>query len=257
MKTILAFFGLLFWPLPALAWGPEGHEIVAAIAAANLTPAAGAQVTALLGPPPMMVLDSDWADEIRADRPETSAWHYVNVELGSAGYDPKRDCPDGACVVGQIEKDTRILGDARAPRAARIEALEFLIHFIGDVHQPLHVADDHDKGGNARILYLRGARTNLHRIWDSDAVASLGPDPLHVAANLTAGLTPQQKAKDSAGTPADWADQSFIVAKKIYAGLPQDGNLPDDYARRQGATTREQLLRAGLRLAAVLNRVLR
>src|ERR1700760_935265 len=84
---------------PALAWGPEGHEIVAAIADANLTPAAHAQVAALLGPAPMLILESNWADEIRADRPETSSWHYVNIELGSPGFDRARDCPDGACVV--------------------------------------------------------------------------------------------------------------------------------------------------------------
>ena len=194
----------------------------------------------------MMVLDSDWADEIRADRPETSAWHYVNVELGSAGYDPKRDCPDGICVVAQIEKDTRILGDAKAPRAGHVEALEFLIHFIGDVHQPLHVADDHDKGGNSRFLFLHGGRTNLHRIWDTDVVAALGPDPQRVAASLTAGLTPQQKTKDSAGTPADWANESFAAAGKIYAGLPPDGDLPYAimYAVRS-PMVRAQLLKAG------------
>jgi len=242
---------------PAFAWGPEGHEIVAAIAAVNLTPAANAKVTALLGPPPMMILDSNWADEIRADRPQTSTWHYVNIELGSAGYDAWRDCAGGDCVVAQIEKDIRVLSNARASRADRMEALRFLIHFVGDVHQPLHVADNRDKGGNARILFLKGARTNLHRIWDTDVVTALGPDPVRVAASLLTDVTPQQKARLSAGSPADWANDSFSVAKKIYAGLPQTRDLPDDYARRQSAATRTQLLKAGLRLAAVLNRILR
>ena len=255
LRTVLVLWlGLC---APAFAWGPEGHEIVAAIAAANVTPVARAKVAALLGPPPMMILESDWADEIRADRPETSSWHYVNVELDSSGYDARRDCPAGACVVAQINKDAGMLSDPRTPRAARIEALRFLIHFIGDIHQPLHVADDHDKGGNSHILYRRRARTNLHRIWDSDVVTALGPDPMQVAAGIAAGITPQQKAQMGAGTPADWANDSFAVAKKIYAGLPQTRDLPDDYVRRQGAVARAQLLKAGLRLASVLNRVLR
>jgi hypothetical protein len=257
MKRIFVILWVLLRPVPAFAWGPEGHEIVAAIAAANLTPAARAQVTALLGPPPMMVLESNWADEIRADRPETSAWHYVNVELGSLGYDARRDCPGGDCVVAQIARDMAVLGDVHAARVARIEALRFLIHFIGDVHQPLHVADDHDKGGNSRFLFLHGGRTNLHRIWDTDVVAALGSDPMRVAAGLEAGVTVQQKARDSAGTPASWANESFVAAGKIYAALPPGGDLPDDYARRQSPMVRSQLLNAGLRLAATLNRLLR
>lgn len=255
LRLILALW--LGFCAPAFAWGPEGHEIVAAIAAANLTPAATAKVTALLGPAPMMILDSNWADEIRADRPETSAWHYVNVELGSGAYDARRDCPGGDCVVAQIVRDEGALGDPRAPRAAKIEALRFLIHFIGDVHQPLHVADDHDKGGNSHIVYIRRARTNLHRIWDSDVVTALGPDPVRVAAGIMVGSTAQQKAQLGAGNPVDWANDSFALAQKIYAGLPRGGDLPNDYARRQGTVTRAQLLKAGLRLATALNRLLR
>src|SRR5580693_3286214 len=122
MKLRLASVLALLWllPGPAMAWGPEGHEIVAAIAAANLTPAASARVAALLGPPPAMVLESNWADEIRDDRPDTAAWHYVNVELGSLGYDAERDCPDNNCVVAQLARDMAVLGDARATRDARI-----------------------------------------------------------------------------------------------------------------------------------------
>ena len=215
---------LLLWLglcTPAFAWGPEGHEIVAAIAAAKLTPAAAAKVKALLGPPPMMILESNWADEIRADRPQTSSWHYVNIELGSLGYDARRDCAAGDCVVAQIEKDIRMLSDARASRTDHVEALRFLIHFVGDVHQPLHVADDHDKGGNVRMMYLRGARTSLHRIWDTDVVTALGPDPVQVAPGNHGRHHAAAESRDSAGTPAGWANESFAVAKKIYAGLPQ------------------------------------
>ena len=107
---------------PVLAWAPEGHQVVAAIAWQELTPAARTRVASLLGGEAMMVLDSSWADEIREQRPETSSWHYVNIEIGSRGFDAKHDCADDACVVAQIEKDRRILSDPRASGPAKTEA---------------------------------------------------------------------------------------------------------------------------------------
>src|SRR5215469_1378791 len=163
---------LLLFPIPALAWAPEGHEVIARIAADNLSPAAHLRISQLLGgdAPDLMVLDSNWADEIRADRPQTTNWHFVNIEIGSKGYDPRRDCPRDDCVVAQINRDVSVLRDPKAPHPAKIEALRFLIHFVGDLHQPLHAADRHDKGGNSLTVFLNGRRTNLHRVWDEDVV---------------------------------------------------------------------------------------
>src|ERR1700722_10625252 len=109
---------------PAFASVPEGHQIVAGIAARELTPRARAEVSSLLGGDAgaMMVLESSWADEIRQQRPETMAWHYVNIELGSHGYVASRDCPNGDCVVAQIGRDAAILSDSRAPAPAKKEA---------------------------------------------------------------------------------------------------------------------------------------
>jgi len=163
---------------PALAWGPEGHEVVAALAAANLTPSARAQVSALLGGDSMIVLDANWADEIRTDQPQTAPWHYVNIPLNAPGYDPRRDCADGRCVVAQIERNEHVLADRSASKAARADALRFLIHFIADVHQPLHAADN---GGNAFTVFLRGKHTNLHHVWDNDVVDIFGRDAGAVA----------------------------------------------------------------------------
>ena len=249
----LLLLGLL--PQPALAWSPEGHEIVAAVAAASLTSAATAQVASLLGGGNMLVLDSSWADEIRDQRQDTAAWHYVDIPLDAHGYDPRRDCPKDDCVVGQIARDEKILANRRTPRAARAEALRFLIHFVADVHQPLHAADKGDEGGNRTIVYLRGKRTNLHHVWYNDVVGGLGSDPSAAARRLAANLSPQDKQKLSGGNPADWANESLGVARNIYASLPGP-YLPNDYARRQSAVVRMQLTKAGLRLAAVLNRIL-
>jgi S1/P1 Nuclease len=259
-RFLLAF--LLAIPIPAYAWGPKGHEVIARIAADNLSPAAHLRISQLVGgdAPALMVLDSNWADEIRADRPQTTNWHFVNIEIGSKGYNPHRDCASDDCVVAQIAHDAAALRDPRTPHAAKLDALRFLIHFVGDLHQPLHSADRHDKGGNNLVVLLNKKRTNLHHVWDEELVEALGPDVNQVAGGIEAGLSPQDKAKFASGTPADWANESFAVAaKEIYARLPPRGpvRLPRDYADREKAVVRLQLARAGIRLAMLLNQIYR
>jgi hypothetical protein len=253
---------LLLLPARAFAWAPLGHQVVAAIAARHLTPMARQQISALLGgeAAAMLVLDSNWADEIRSGRPETASWHYVNIEVGSGGYNAARDCPGGNCVVAQINHDAGILSDPHASRVAKTQALRFVIHFVGDVHQPLHAADRADKGGNDIKIRWHGKRLSLHQIWDQDVVQALGQDSGRIAAESDASLSPQQKQQLSGGTPTDWTNESFtLAAREIYAPLPQRGriNLPDDYAIRESGVARLQLERAGLRLAALLNRIFR
>jgi hypothetical protein len=249
-------FLLLAWlhPVPALAWAPQGHQIAAAIALEELTPKARAAVTSLLGQPDILVLDSSWADEIRAQRPETTPWHYVNIEVGSGGYNAARDCGDGNCVVAQIARDQKILSDPQSSKEARAEALRFLIHFVADLHQPLHAADRNDKGGNTELFRWHGKHVSLHQIWDQDVVTALGADSIRVAASIEATLTPQQKAQMAKGRVEDWANESFHLAEtEIYAHLP--ARLPEDYASRESTVARQQLARAGIRLAAILNRI--
>ena len=259
-RFLLVF--LLAFPLPAYAWGPEGHEVIARIAADNLSPAAHLRISQLLGgdAPALMVLDSNWADEIRADRLQTTNWHFVNIEIGSKGYDPNRDCAHDDCVVAQINHDLAVLRDPKAEHAAKLEALRFLIHFVGDLHQPLHAADRHDKGGNNLTVFLNGKRTNLHRVWDEDLVVALGSDPGAVAGNIESGLAPQAEARMAAGTSANWANESFgLAAKEIYGRIPSRGQvrLPRDYASREKSVVRQQLARAGIRLAMLLNQIYR
>ncbi len=255
-----AFLLALLAAEPALAWAPEGHQIVAGIAARQLTQKARAQIASLLGGEAMIVLDASWADEIRQQRPQTNPWHYVNIELGTGRYQPARDCPGGNCVVAQIERDAAVLRDPRASRTVKREALLFLIHFVGDLHQPLHAADRHDKGGNDVTVRLRGKRLNLHQVWDQDVVAVMGNDSERIAADIEAHLSRAQKKELESGTPADWANESLIIAaREIYAPLPRSGRitLPPDYPRRERDLTRLQLTRAGLRLGAMLNGIFR
>lgn len=239
-------------PAPALAWSPPGHEIAAAIALGQLTPQARAQVTRLLGSPAMMIHDANWADEIRDARPETGPWHYVDIPLQAAGYDARRDCPDGDCVVVQIERDRRVLADRRASNAARAEALRFLIHFVADLHQPLHAEDNGDKGGNQVRVRVGRMRANLHKVWDNDVVLPLegrvGP------------ISPAQRRDWLSGTPASWANESHAIAREhIYPPLwgAHDVRLPRDYAVREAPLARILLAKAGTRLAWLINTALK
>jgi hypothetical protein len=264
MRFFLRFLTMLPFLIaaPAFAWGPEGHEIAAKIAADNLTPRAHLMVSQILGgdAPSRMILESSWADEIRSDRPQTTNWHFVNIELGSKGYDASRDCARDNCVVAQINRDLGVLRDPRSPRDAKLEAMRFLIHFAADLHQPLHAADRYDKGGNSLTVFLNRKRSNLHRVWDQDVVEGLGPDPMQAAADIEAHLSSADRTKIMSGTPNDWINETFqLASREIYARLPPKGpvTLPRDYAKREANVVRLQLARAGLRLAMVLNAVYR
>lgn len=252
----------LLGPSTAWAWGREGHRIVALIAADRLTPRAHAGVAGLLGPDVSREMEavSTWADEIRDQRPETGRWHYVDIEITSQGYDAARDCPGGDCVVAQIARNERLVADARLAKPARAEALRFLIHFVGDLHQPLHCADHHDRGGNSVQVKLGDEETNLHSVWDTAIVSGLGDDPITVSAELNARITPHEADAWSRGGPADWANDSFAIAKKdVYGplqGLGGSGDviqLPDDYLLRERPVVTAQLEKAGVRLAMLLN----
>jgi hypothetical protein len=253
-------------PSKAYAWGYEGHEIVALIAAQNLTSGAKAHVVDLLGGPDAttaMKQYSTWPDKIRRSRPNTSPWHYVDIEIDNSGYSRSRDCPKDDCVVGQIERDIRILRDAALVKPVRADALRFLIHFVGDESQPLHCSDEHDRGGNEVQVVLKRRRTNLHRIWDTSVVTPLGRNSNKVAATLSTQITPSEKSAWSKGTHAGWAEECWMVAKReIYGDLKNRGSggpiiLPPDYAESKSAIAARQLKRAGIRLATILNAIFR
>jgi hypothetical protein len=248
---------------PGWAWGVEGHEVVAALAARHLTPRAAAQVGALLGAPAQaaMIADANWADEIRDRRPQTGRWHFVNIPVSAAGYDARRDCPMNDCIVAQIGRQLALLGNRRAPRPARVEALRFVIHFVADIHQPLHAADNGDRGGNDVHVRIRGTGidTSMHQLWDTRLVQGSGRDPIMLAARIARDIPPATWRAWQAGTPAAWADQSLYLAQAdIYGPAKGRRNLRLDraYVAREAPVVRLQLGRAGARLAWLLNRAL-
>jgi hypothetical protein len=147
---------------------------VATLAATILTTEARTQVASLLDPGTTTADISTWADEVRPTRPNTGPWPYVNIPRGAAGYNAKRDCARG-CVVSAIEQSIRLLQDPSKGRAVRQEALKWLVHFVADLHQPLHAIADH-RGGNDVPGQFNGRQTNLHRLWDVDLIERAAPD---------------------------------------------------------------------------------
>jgi len=259
MRILLALL-LTLSPVPALAWGAQGHEIIATIAAQQLAPRARAQVAKLLGSPAMLIHDANWADEVRDQRPETGCWHYVDIPLGAPGYVAGRHCPSGQCVVAQIVSARQVLANQRLPAARRAEALRFLIHFVADLHQPLHAADNQDRGGNDIRISLQGRRTNLHQLWDTRVVEAMGRDATRIAGSIMASVSPAQRKAWQAGTPVAWAHESHRIARdSIYPMVEgrRSLRLSNDYLRREFPATRQQLAKAGLRLAWLLNDTLR
>ena len=252
-------------PAPALAWGAEGHRVVALIAASRLSPAARAGVQSLLEGDATTGLEreSTWADEIRRHRPDTAPWHYVDIELSSHGYESARDCLGGACVVAQVQKEAAVLADRKLAQPIRAEALRFLVHFVADLHQPLHAADNHDRGGNDVRVVLGRKKTNLHSVWDVSVVGGLGDNPGDIAGKLEQQISPEDQLQWSMGSVSAWASQSFEVAKsRIYTQLPGSGAtdapivLGPKYPKDQSIIVKMQLERAGVRLAVLLNRAL-
>jgi hypothetical protein len=248
---------LLCAALPALAWGPEGHDLVARIAEAQLTPKARARVAEILGPASTMASVSSWPDQIRRSRPETGPWHYVDIPIDKPGLDMARDCPNGNCVIAAI---AAMRAKLRAPDLSaeqRREALMFVIHFIGDMHQPLHSSNNRDRGGNEVHIVFHDQPGNLHGLWDSALLARMGKED-DLFPKLSAASARHRK-KFAKGTVSDWAEQAHKLAQQmVYGKLPVAAPgaplaIGADYERRADAVIELQIERAGARLAAVLN----
>ncbi len=247
MKT--ALFLLLLSPL-SFGWGPEGHHAVARLAQTRLNAKASAAVRDLLGG--SMVEVSTWPDEIRSQRRETGPWHYINIPIDAARTRSADYCPKEGCVVSKIDDFVKTLKTS-TNRAERTEALKFLIHFVGDMHQPLHCGDKKDRGGNDTKVVYFGQEFNLHRIWDSDLLARMDKDEDH----LVKSLKPSWWAgwRLSRGSVDDWAWQSRDISRD-FAYKKLTPQLSDAYQKSAEPAIRLQLRRGGIRLAKLLNETL-
>lgn len=280
---------LSYWfccAIPAYCWWETGHQVVARIAAAHLTPAARVRLARILDVPDdaeavanALARASTWADETRSQT-GTGAWHYVDLAVQDSESDIPARCPHDNCAPARIHLFAgQLASRASDPRSSELDALRYLVHFVGDIHQPLHAISDADQGGNCEKLDPpQGTVKNLHAVWDGEIVNAMTPSDLALTADLEheiESLTPDQQHDLASGTPNDWAWESHEIARKnIYFKLHipiEDAIFPAKcseapleisefhpaidglYLDSMKPTVRLQLERAGLRLAKLLN----
>jgi hypothetical protein len=246
------------------------------IAAERLTPVARQNVAWLLDGQTLADVSS-WADTITGEQVQTSYWHYLNIPPEASGYDRDRDCPrqpgvaEGSrgdrwrdCVVDRIQYWEERLGNAKLDRADRATALKYVVHFIGDLHQPFHALGV-GRGGNDVHVRVFGqsdcgndpakpSPCNLHSVWDGRLIARRNLDDPSFVSVLQKLIVDKGLGSQPPGTPAQWAEQSFKLAKE--ALVRPDTNIDEAYYRRHVPVIEERLALGGVRLAAVLNRVL-
>jgi len=285
--AIMSLSLLLGVSQPALPWGDDGHKTIALIAQQCLTQSAKNQMAAMLAadPDPLtphdIASEATWADKYRdmnnrtMHYEQTQSWHFSDIEIDNPdltaacfGRNPlpagtlASNGPPEACAVDKIEQFQAELAAANIDAEERLFALKFLLHFVGDLHQPLHSSDHHDRGGNGIKVIVDGfphkARDELHGFWDTQFVEAIDAPPPALAQQLLAQITPTDASEWAAGSPEDWAIEAFKVAKVDVYGSPplskdQTQHLDSNYVDTAEVDVRLQLSRAGIRLAHILN----
>ena len=270
---------------PCFGWGPDGHRIIGDIATRYLSPKARAAIKDLLGDQSLADV-STWADEVRKD----SAYdylkplHYINVPRNAAKVDMARDCKNEQCVIGAINHYTAVLKNRQSTRDERVTALKLLVHFVGDVHQPLHVSYEDDRGANwVKAQFFDQGEKNLHAIWDESLIDhrmhASGPPggPPGGSAGGSGGereafekdlfrrLT-EKKLKEWRGvtSPVEWANESLAITRRLYKDVPGQAQVQgqgqlmqigEAYFEKNIGTVEDRLTAAGVRLAALLNTI--
>ncbi len=283
MKRITALL-LCLWSLaatPALAWSEYSHNTIGAIAQTNVSPQTRAEISrlfaaeALLGTPECRLRNmadaSTWPDCIRRDRVRyayTAPWHYQNVNICKP-FETRSSCANGNCVSAQIDRNAALLKDRNLPRHVRLEALANLVHFVGDLHQPLHAGDRNDRGGNDLDVHWGiVAGKDLHGIWDNAlAERSVSADPL-----IVRRYGQEERTAMNGGNVADWSRESWQLSRDLAYARALDGDpcspkalanppatplvIDEADVAASEALVRLQVVRAGLRLARLLDEAL-
>jgi len=253
---------------PALGWGKTGHRVVAAIADTELSGLARAQIAQILAPGETLDEAANWPDEMRAAPDEfwqkrATPWHYVT--LNGPAYD---HAPPEGDALEALERFRKTLENPNASRADKQLALRFVIHLVGDLHQPLHVGKCCDRGGNDVKVTWFGKPTNLHSVWDSQLVDEEQLSFSELAAKLERHISPQEVVGWWDANPRDWIAQSAEIRDTLYPAPPSTGlgkegsvgssSVPDlsyTYVYRFTPLMERQLSQAGIRLAAYLNAI--
>lgn len=265
-------------PVCAYGWGETGHRVVCQIAFDELHDRARTEVERLLDLDPAF---QSFADScLFADTPERIRVydHFMNVPRSAAAITAD-ECPLAeTCVVGAIPADLSVIADPESSDAEKLLALKLLGHWVGDIHQPLHVSYQDDRGANHIAVDVDMPDANLHGVWDYNIItANLGTDYASIAADLRASISDWQRASWLGSSPVEWANESYQITISPSVGYcvrQQDAcwytgerlilrdsdrrrrmDISDEYLSMHGAIVSQRLQQAGLRLSELLNQV--
>jgi len=250
MNKIIISTALLLCSTAVFAWGQIGHRVVGKIAENHLSPKAKLEVQRILGNESIAIA-STWMDDVKSDEAydHTHAWHYTTVPTGKT-YEESEKSKEGE-VVQKIEDMKELLKNESSSMADKKEALRFLIHLVGDIHQPLHVGNGLDRGGNDYKIKWFYSNSNLHRIWDSELIEGKQLSYTEIVESIDF-VTPIKVKEWQGLTTAQWANESATIRETIY---PENGleKIGYEYSYQYWELVQEQLLKGGIRLAGVLN----
>jgi len=255
-KAVLAVVVLFVCGAICHAWGPDGHLIIAGIAESHLTPKTKTAISDLLDRKSLCDV-ATWADRVRK-QPEY-AWsdskHGVTIRGDADSVDLKRDCPDG-CAVSAIVSLTDTLKRNNGSRKEREEALKFLVHFVSDLHQPIHVVSARRSKAAPENLTFFSKPVKLHTVWDGLMIVHADKPWEKYARELRNQIDPDEFAKWSAVMdPVVWANESHDLLERYAYDLPADGRIGQAYCDRCLPVLNEQMSIAGVRLATQLNAI--
>ena len=253
MKKVLFVLGVVgfLFPIQMFGWGQIGHRVVGAVAEHHLNKKAKKAVKEILGDE-SLAMCSTWMDEIKSDHKydHTHSWHYLTIAYGST-YGESDQGKDGDAIEA-IDRFIKTLKSETSTLEEKREALSFLVHVVGDIHQPLHVGNGTDRGGNDLKIKWFYDGSNLHRIWDSEIIDSKQLSYTELACSID-HASRDQISNWQTGTPLDWAIDSQSHHTEVYDYDKDKDNLSYEYMYKNWDLVQEQLLKGGIRLAGLLN----
>ena len=253
MKIRLLFLSiLLFYNSHAWSWGQTGHRIVGLIAERHLSKKAFKNLQMVLGNESLAMV-SNYMDQIRSDSAYDFmyTWHWSTIPDGQT-YE-QAGTPQSGDVIVTIQRLVQELKTKKFTNGDEFFTLKLLVHLVGDIHQPLHVGNGTDKGGNEVKLKYFWKSSNLHRVWDSGLIDNQQLSYTEYAESIDFA-TPQQLKDWQATSVLDWAYESMALREQVY-NIPEDGNLSYHYDYDNLATINLRLRQAGIRLAGILNEI--
>ncbi|MCL7763019.1 S1/P1 nuclease [Polaribacter sp. Z014] len=234
-------------------WGPTGHRTTAKIAEKHLTNKTKRKIDKLLKGQSLAFV-STYGDQIKSDKKYNKfySWHYVNMDLDEKYADAEKN-PKGDLVTG-IHKCVQVLKDKNSSEEDKVFYLKILVHLVGDLHQPLHIGQREDKGGNGIQVQWFGTGTNLHTVWDSKMIEEWNMSYGELADNAKDLSKSEIKAIEN-GTVVEWVDEVHEITKDVYSSAKVGENLKYRYSYDYLGTVRTQLQKGGIRLAKILNEI--